>query len=125
MELIKTNTLKFCNTPFLDMKAFTDADWKVKGDLSDEAASILMALFYGCRIARWELLFATSLLTRFLTTWTAAHDKMLGRLIAYVYHHLDDSLTGYVGDDPKDLFLGVWVDADHGGDVLSVKACLL
>jgi hypothetical protein len=53
---------------------------------------------------------------------TAAHDKMLNRLICYIFHHLDDCLVGYVGDTAENLHLGVFVDADHGGDVLDVKA---
>ena len=74
------------------------------------------------RVARWELLFATALLIRFLTQWISAHGKMLNRLMFYIYHHVDDALTGYIGDNSDDLDLGVYVDADHGGDVLDVRA---
>jgi len=104
------------------MHAFTDDDWVVKGELREDACSILMGIFYAARMARWELLFPTSILTRFLTKWTAAHDKMLNRLVAYIYFHLNDCMTGYIGDNTKDLFLGVHVDADHGGDVSDVRA---
>ena len=81
-----------------------------------------MAVFYAARIARWDLLHSVSILTRFITKWTRAHDKMLCRLMAYISQNLSDCLTGYIGDKAEDLFLGIYVDADHGGDVNDCKA---
>ncbi len=81
-----------------------------------------MEVFYAARMTRWELLFGISIMTRFLTKWTAAQDKMLNRLVSYSYFHLDDCLTGYVGEREKGFFLGTHVDADHGGDLTDVRA---
>ena len=106
----------------MDLHSFSDDDWKIKGDLREDACSILMGIFYAARLARWELLFSTSVLIRFLTKWTAAHDRMLHRLVSYIYFHLDDCMAGFVGDKVEDLFLGVHVDADHGGDAMDVRA---
>ena len=124
-ELTGVTNFKKVASPALDVNSISDEEWTKPSDFvktHEEAASILMSVFYAARIARWELLYPTAVLTRYLTKWTKAHDKMLKRLMDYIYHHLDDCLTGYVGDKTDDLYLGLYVDADHGGDKMDVKA---
>ena len=81
-----------------------------------------MKILYGTHIARWDILQATGDLTRYLTTWCAAHDKRLYRLMCYINSTLHLRQTGYVGDVAEDLWLELWVDADHGGDCADVRA---
>ena len=46
--------------------------------------------------------------------WTRVHDKKLLRLIQYLQYSLDYRLTASCQDDPKDLRLELYVDADFG-----------
>jgi hypothetical protein len=56
-----------------------------------------------------------SLATR-LTKWSKWCDRALFRLICYINSTVSATLTGYVGDPPKDLSLRLYADADFAGD---------
>ena len=90
------------------------------------AASVLMRVLYAARIARFDLLRPTVCLARKLTRWTSTCDKELLRLMSYVKYSTSDekdiALYGYIGDDPKDLSLHIYADADFAGDVPSQKS---
>ena len=67
--------------------------------------------------------------TRFTSDWSSdvcssdlAHDKKLYRLICYVYHTAEKTMSGYIGDRPEDRRLRMYVDSDHGGDLFCKKA---
>ena len=81
-----------------------------------------MGIFYGARHCRWDLVCPTTWLTRYLTRWSRAHDKMLFRLVSYLWCTLEDTMSGFVADAPGSLYLQHSIDADHGGDVLDIKA---
>jgi len=75
------------------------------GELADAAASILMKILYGARMGRWDLLKAVTSLATKLTKWTPWCDKALFRLMCYISSTSSATLTGYIGDPPKDLTL--------------------
>ena len=53
---------------------------------------------------------------------TRVRDKKLLRLLQYLQYSLDYRLTASCQDDPKDLRLELYVDADFGGDSGDVKS---
>ena len=55
-----------------------------RGELSDDAARILMKLLYGARLARYDLLRAIGHLASQVTKWTRWSDARLLKLIRYV-----------------------------------------
>ena len=57
-----------------------------------------------------------------VTKWTTSCDAALLRLIRYIKATVDWVLVGYVGDDPKDLSLQLYADADFAGDRPSYKS---
>ena len=94
------------------------------GELSEVACSVLMKLLYAARLARWDLLRAIGILSSRITKWTPFCDKALHRLMCYVNSSVDQTLTGYVGQDDtlEDIALHVYADADLAGDRPSYKS---
>ena len=84
------------------------------GRLSLVAARILMKVFYAARVARLDLYRAISGLTRHLTRWTEECDRRLHRLMSYVHCTLSHRMAGWIGDQPEDLDLHVYADANFG-----------
>ena len=74
-----------------------------------------MTLMFCARLARHVLLRACGGLATLLHKWTALTDKKLWRLMSYIKEHADDQQIGFVGDDPKDLWLALFADADFAG----------
>ena len=66
------------------------------GILQPIAASCLMKVLYGARMARPDLLRATCYLARLITKWTTACDKMLHRLMCYISSSLDVKIQGFI-----------------------------
>ncbi len=58
--LTRIKSLRKVPSPHLDNRSLCDEDWQVRGVLADDAATILMQVFHGARISRWELIQATS-----------------------------------------------------------------
>jgi hypothetical protein len=92
------------------------------GELADAAASILMKILYGARMGRWDLLKAVASLATCHTKWTKLCVKALFRLICYINSTTASALAGYLGDDPKDLRLRLYADADFVGDKDSFRS---
>ena len=92
-------------------------DWgEEAGVLAPQACSILMKIMYGARIARWDMLKIVQLLSTRVSKWTVSCDKALYRLVCYINSTLDIVLSGYIGDNPEDLYLLQYADADWAGD---------
>ena len=90
----KVDKIKPAQTPFIPDGAWPKEDEDSPGELAPKACS----------------------------TWTRVHDKKLLRLIQYLQYSLDYRLTASCQDDPKDLRLELYVDADFGGDCHDVKS---
>ena len=82
------------------------------GVLQPIAASCLMKVLYGARMARPDLLRATCYLARLITKWTSACDKMLHRLMCYISSSLDVKMQGFIGDEFDKLSLELYGDSD-------------
>ena len=85
------------------------------GRLNGIAAKVLMKLFYAARLARFDLLRAIANLARYITKWTAEHDRRLHKLMCYVKSTLDYRQVGYVGDSVSQVNLHLYADANFGG----------
>jgi hypothetical protein len=99
----------------------TDAD-PSPGVLGDVASAVLMKLLYGSRMARFDLLRLIQGLAARITTWTALCGKRLHRLMCYVQSTLDLYMYGWIGDEPKNMELVLYCDADLAGDRMDVKS---
>jgi hypothetical protein len=51
-----------------------------------------------------------------VTKWTVQCDRMLFRLMCYIHSTLDALLQGWVGDEPSNIELCLYTDADFAGD---------
>ena len=86
------------------------------GALQKSAASILMTVMFAARLGRFDLLRPVCHLAQSLHAWTPECDRRLHRLMCYINCSLKDRSVGFVGDEPKDLWLGLFADADFAGD---------
>ena len=73
-----------------------------------------MKIFYGARLARFDLLRPIAALATMITKWNTKCDRM-HRLVSYFYSSLDYKLKRYIGDDTMDLSLTLYSDADFPG----------
>ena len=89
--------------------------------LNHEAASVLMNILYGARMARYDLLKATNTLACRLTKWDSDCDARLHRLVSYIWSTLDERQVGYVAKgDQSGLHL--FTDADLGGCAVTQRS---
>ena len=102
-------------TPELAMKE------PVRGHLAPHAASVLMKLLYGARIARFDLLRQVNRLARNVHRWTDSDDRGLRHLMCYVHHTKHWRMVGWVGDPMDDVHLALYADADFAGCIDSLR----
>ena len=74
-----------------------------------------MKVLYAARYARFDLLRAVCALAQQVTKWTRECDLKLYRLMCYIQGSLHIRMTGWVGDNPTDLSLHLFADADFAG----------
>jgi hypothetical protein len=86
-----------------------------RGELAQEAARVLMKIPHAARMARFDLLRAVGGLACFLTKWTMERDARLCRLAGYFQTTKHFKMRGRVGDEPRDLGLHFFADADFAG----------
>ena len=103
-------------TPELAMKE------PVRGHLAPHAASVLMKLLYGARIARFDLLRQVNRLARNVHRWTDSDDRGLHHLMCCVHHTKHWRMVGWVGDPMDDVHLALYADADFAGCVESLRS---
>ena len=94
----------------------------IPATVNASAASILMTVMYAARMARIDLLRAVGNLARKLTKWGPVEDKKLRRLMEYINGSQNERLTGFIGDQKKDLVLRLFTDADFAGDRSDAKS---
>jgi len=97
-------------------------DFEQEGNLSKDAAKIIMKALYGARLVRFELLWPICSSARQVTKWTRACDKRLHRLMCYIHHTEDHSLESFVGDDAQHCHPVLFSDADFAGDLVTAKS---
>jgi hypothetical protein len=108
--------LRQATTPFCPDGSLTAADDDVQGELAKEACSVLMKDLWAARLARPDLTKAITALASKVSKWTRNHDRMLYRLMSYMWTTKDYEIVGYVHDPLEKLWLELYVDADWAGD---------
>ena len=76
LELSKKSkdSLKYVATPALDDHQLTSEDFETKGELSAEAARIVLKALYVARMNRMDVLWSVNSLAREVTRWNRACD---------------------------------------------------
>ena len=94
-----------------------------KGEFAQHAASFLMKLMYGTRMALPSLSVVISRLASQITKWTAESDRRLLRVYAYLQGPIDVMLSGSLAvSDRQNIRLVAWPDADLNGCYLTTKS---
>lgn len=75
-----------------------------------------MKLMWISRLARPDLLRATTWLATKVQKWSKSCDTHLHRVMCYLYHTQESMLAGWIGDPPEELYIEMFVDADFCGN---------
>ena len=116
VNITNTKTFKKAHTPFLAKVAEHLDDDEATGELASSASSVLMKLMWISRLARPDVLRATTWLATKVQKWSRSCDAHLHRVMCYLYHSQENMLTGWINDPTEELFVEMFVDADFCGD---------
>jgi hypothetical protein len=112
LETPGAKPLKAFETPLVEESNPDDTP----GVMAPHAASLLMKAFYAARCCRPDVMFAISYLARFITKWTAEHDKQLNRFFSYLNVTKGHVMTSVVdSNDREKVCVSAYADADHSG----------
>ena len=75
----------------------------------------MKALWLG-RLARPDIIKPIGDLATAVQKWSRNHDRQLARLIAYIHSTTHYRLVGVIKDNPQDLHLALYADADSAGE---------
>ena len=89
----------------------------LSGILQYIAAKVLMKIFYGARMERFDLLRAVCTLAACVTKWTEQQGMELCRLICHINSTVEYRAVSWVGDDLADVWIRQYADADLASDV--------
>ena len=113
---------KFAETPGMDDNMFKPNEWIDKGELSGDAAKIIMKILYGARFYRWDLIRDINYLARKRNKWTNMCDRRVYRLICYINSTKDWMMHSVIGDAIEDCTLICYADADFASDTEESKS---
>jgi hypothetical protein len=120
------NKLKKVDSPFAPVVPHEHLEklLNTPGQLGQDAASYLMKLLFGARLAHPILCIAIQRLARNVSKWTAECDRRLHRLYCYIWSHLDVIFAARVCEciDIENMCIELWPDADLCGDIMSSKS---
>ena len=124
LELANTElrSLSRVSTPCIDDHDIPPEDFETKGELSSQAARIVLKALYLARMSRLDILWTVNCLAREVTKWNKACDKRLHRLISYLHHTKHYVQTCYVGDPVDQCHLTLFADASFAGDLTDSKS---
>ena len=106
-----------------DPASFSDPEQQSPGIMQAEAASLLMALMYGARACRPDLLQSITSTARFLHRWSKQADQRMRQIFSYVQATRDTGLSGVVDDRDRECFeMHCYADADLAGSDDSCKS---
>ena len=88
---------------------------KKPSSLCVPAASVLMGILYGARMARYDLIRPVQALATFLHEWDSDCDLRLNRLISYIQSTIHYRQVAWVGDTIEKLGPHLYADADFAG----------
>ena len=118
----KIKDLKNVSTPCMDDGQFAPSEFEEEGEVSENAAKIVLKALYAARLARPELLWAVNTLAREVTKWSKACDRRLHRLMSYMHFHKNDILSAHAGDQISDCKIMMFTDASFAGDLKDSKS---
>ena len=114
--------LRHAPTPFCPEGSLVPSDDDVKGELAPNACKILMKALWLGRLARPDIVQPIADLATHVQKWSRNHDKQLHRLICYIDSSKTHRLVGTIRDDPRELHLALYVDADFAGEKADAKS---
>ena len=115
-SIANVDKLKPANTPFIPDGSTTQSDEQEKGELAPNACRILMKALWLGRLARPDIIKPINDLATKVQSWTKVEDKKVLRLIQYIDSTKHFRLVGHVNDNPEDLYLSLFADADFAGE---------
>ena len=121
-SITSTKSLKHAATPFVPDGSVSVEDEEAKGELAPNACRILMKALWLGRLSRPDIIKPINDLATKVQSWSRGDDKRLLRLIQYIDSTPQYRLVGTIKDNPEDLELRLYVDADFAGDRLSGKS---
>ena len=121
-SITNTKSLKHAATPFVPDGSVSVEDEEAKGELAPNACRILMKALWLGRLSRPDIIKPINDLATKVQSWSRGEDKRLLRLIQYIDSTPQYRLVGTIKDNPEDLELRLYVDADFAGDRLSGKS---
>ena len=119
---ITGSKLKPATTPFCPEGSLIPADDEASGELAPNACKILMKALWLGRLARPDIVKPIGDMASCVQKWSRNNDKQLHRLICYINTTKTYRLVGQVGDDPRELHLALYVDADFAGEKSDAKS---
>jgi hypothetical protein len=123
MDEVGLKSLPFVATPYLDADGPATAEEALPGVMSQSAASHLMKLLYGGRMACPWLITAINRLASHVTRWSRFHDKALKRLMSFVNSSLHLKLSFVLSSaDQHTVEVAFWPDADQAGDKTTTRS---
>ena len=75
-------------TPCMDDHQFGNEENRPVGEMSTVCSQVVLKCLYLARIGRLDILWSVNKLSRAVTKWTRACDKLLARLISYIHSHM-------------------------------------
>ena len=114
--------LRHAPTPFCPEGSLVPSDDDVKGELAPNACKILMKALWLGRLARPDIVKPIGDLATHVQKWSRNHDKQLHRLICYIDSSKTHRLVGTIRDDPGELHLALYVDADFAGEKADARS---
>ena len=108
--------------PRLDAKA-EDELLAEPGYLAPHAASLIMKLMYGARMAGPHIITIVSKMSSRISRWTRDDDRRLHRVYCYLQGSVNLTLKGSLStEDEQNFTLVAWPDADFCGDTHSTRS---
>ena len=114
--------IKIYPTQCLDDSQLKLEEMEAKGELSNDAAKIVLKIMWPARLTRGDSIWTTNDLARNVTKWSVACDERLQRVIGYLKGTKDYAQYAFVGDLPHECKLMHFVDASFAGDLKDSKS---
>ena len=116
LSITGSQKLRHAPTPFCPEGSLVPSDDNIKGELAPNASKILMKALWLGRLARPDIIKPIGDMATQVQKWSRNNDKQLHRLICYVNTSKNHRLVGTIRDDPRELHLALYVDADFAGE---------
>ena len=115
LSITGSQKLRHAPTTFCPEGSLVPSDDDMKGELAPNACKVLMKALWLGRLARPDIIKPIGDMATQVQKWSRNNDKQLHRLICYVNTTKNHRLVGTIRDDPRELHLALYVDADFAG----------